>query len=180
MADAHRRKKNPELVRVQLLESARRLAMENGLGAVGVEAVAVDAGVTKGGLFHHFPSKQALIDAVFEHLLQEFEADLERRIAADPDEHGRFTRAYIRSVFEDGAEAQWGPLWIATLTDPELRRTWGSWFNSRVAKSGETDLQLETARFSTDGVWLGQMFGVPPSFPNTFEQHLIEMTRSKT
>jgi AcrR family transcriptional regulator len=180
MADAHRRKKSPERVRIQLLESARRLALKNGLGAVGVEAIAADAGLTKGGLFHHFPSKQALIDAVFQHLLQEFEADLEKRMAADPDEHGRFTRAYVRSVFEDGAEAQWGALWIATLTDPDLRRTWGTWFNSRVAQSGETDLQLENARFAADGVWLGHMFGFAPSAPDAFERHLIEMTKSKT
>lgn len=179
MTDAHRRKKNPELVRMRLLESARRLAMENGLGAVGVDAVAADAGVTKGGLFHHFPSKQALIDAVFQHLLQEFEADLEKRMAADPDEYGRFTRAYVRSVFDEGAEAQWGPLWMATLTDPLLRRTWGKWFDARVARSGEVDQPLETARFAADGVWLGQMFGSAPGTPDTFERHLVDMTRPK-
>lgn len=179
VAEAHRRKKNPELVRAHLIESARRLALENGLGAVGLEAVAADAGVTKGGLLHHFPSKQALVEGVFQHLLEEFEADLEARMAADGDGFGLFTRAYIRSVFEVGAEAQWGALWVATLTDPQLRRTWGEWFNARVSRYGETGLALETARFSADGVWLGHMFGVAPEDPEAFERHLIEMTRSK-
>lgn len=180
MTNAHRRKKNPEQVRLRLLQSARRLALENGLGAVSIEVVAAEAGVTKGGLFHHFPNKKALIDAVFQHMLRDFEADLERRMAVDADEYGRFTRAYIRSVFEDGAEDQWGPLWMATLNDPELRRIWGGWFQSRVSEAGETDLQFETARFSADGVWLGQMFGVAPSDTLALERHLIAMTRSRS
>ena len=79
MTNAHHRKKNPEQVRLRLLQSARRLALENGLGAVSIEVVAAEAGVTKGGLFHHFPNKKALIDAVFQHMLRDFEADLERR-----------------------------------------------------------------------------------------------------
>lgn len=177
MTNAHRRKKNPELVRMQLIRSARKLALENGLGRVGVDAVATDAGVTKGGLFHHFPSKQALIDAVFEHMLDEFGADLDARMAADPEPYGRFTRAYVLSVFEVGADAQWGPLWMATLTDPQLRQMWGTWFNAQLARSGEYDLPLENARFAADGIWLGHMFGVTPHDAESFRHRLIEMTR---
>lgn len=177
MTDAHRRKKNPELVRMQLIESARKLALENGLGSVGVDAVATDAGVTKGGLFHHFPNKQALIDAVFQHMLDEFDADLNARMTADPDPYGRFTRAYVLSVFEVGADAQWGPLWMATLTDPQLRQMWGAWFNAQLAVYGEYDLQLENARFAADGIWLGHMFGVAPHNAESFRHHLIKMTR---
>lgn len=176
MTDAHRRKKHPELVRLQLIESARKLALENGLPAVGVEAVAADAGVTKGGLFHHFPSKQALIEAVFQHLLDEFEADLEARISADPEPFGRFTRAYVRSAFEVGADAQWGGLWIATITDRELRQTWGKWLNAQLSRYGESGLALENARFAADGVWLGQLFGVAPEKAEAFKNYLIEMT----
>lgn len=179
MAEAHHRKKRPERVRTQLIDSAKRLALENGLATVSVEAVAADAGVTKGGLFHHFPNKQALIDAVFQHLLEEFEADLETRMVADPEPYGRFTRAYVASVFDVGADAQWGPLWIATLTDPRLRKTWGAWLTVQISRNGETALPLETARFTADGVWLGHMFGVAPDDPDTLRRHLIEMTCSQ-
>lgn len=178
MAEAHRRKKDPEKVRAQLIDSARRLALENGLGAVGLEAVAADAGVTKGGLLHHFPSKQALVDGVFQHLLGEFEADLNASMANDPEVFGRFTRAYVRAVFDPGGQAQWSPLWIATLTDPQLRRTWGEWFNARLARHAETGPVFETARFAADGVWLGSMFGVSPESPSALERQLIAMTRA--
>ena len=177
MNDAHRRKKHPELVRTQLVESAKKLALANGLAAVGVEAVAADAGVTKGGLFYHFPNKQALIDAVFQHLLEEFGADLEARMAADPEPSGRFTRAYVQSVFETGAEEQWGALWIATLSDRDLRQTWGKWLAAQLSRHGEDDVALENARFAADGVWLGQLSGVFPQRTDALKQQLINMTR---
>lgn len=176
MTEAHHRKKQPEQVRAQLIDNAKRLALQGGLAAVSVEAVATAAGVTKGGLFHHFPSKQALIDAVFQHLLEEFEADLQARMAADPEPCGRFTRAYVASVFDVGADAQWGPLWIATLTDPRLRKIWGGWITTQISTYGEAGLLLETVRFAADGVWLGHMFGVAPADPDALRHHLIEKT----
>ncbi|EOF7835981.1 TetR/AcrR family transcriptional regulator, partial [Salmonella enterica] len=65
MSMAHQRKKDPEKVRLKLIESARKLAMENGLAGVNVEAVAAEAGVSRGELVHHFPNKQVLVDSVF-------------------------------------------------------------------------------------------------------------------
>jgi AcrR family transcriptional regulator len=67
--NAYSRKKQPEQVRRALLDCAAQLAVENGLSAVTLQAVAEAAGVTKGGLLHHFASKQILIEAVFANLL---------------------------------------------------------------------------------------------------------------
>ncbi|EAC1130208.1 TetR/AcrR family transcriptional regulator [Salmonella enterica subsp. enterica] len=176
MSMAHQRKKDPEKVRLKLIESARKLAMENGLAGVNVEAVAAEAGVSRGELVHHFPNKQVLVDSVFRHMLLEFESELENYMSNDPEPYGRFTRAYIRSVFDSEAHSQWGPLWIATATDPQLRLTWGEWFNTQVLRHNETDLLLENARFAADGVWMGQMYGVVPGHPEALRKHLINMT----
>lgn len=177
MSRAHRRKKNPKRVRADLIESAKNLAKQNGLENVGLEAVAAEAGVTKGGLLHHFSNKGMLVESVFQHLLDDLESSLEQSISADKWEEGRFTRAYIQLVFEDGSETRWGALWLATLTSSELRRTWGRWFNAKVAKYNETDPQLELARFAADGVWLGRMCGVLPNESMALKDHLIHLTR---
>ncbi|MGO7697024.1 TetR/AcrR family transcriptional regulator, partial [Rhizobium leguminosarum] len=65
MVDSPRnRKKQPDVVRQALLDCATKLALEHGLAAVSFQAVASAAGVTKGGLFHHFPYKRLLIGEV--------------------------------------------------------------------------------------------------------------------
>ena len=65
MPEAHKRVKDPQAVRRRLMDEAKKLAIESGISAITVQAVASAAGVTKGGFLHHFPSKQALIDAIF-------------------------------------------------------------------------------------------------------------------
>lgn len=70
-------------------------------------------------------------------MLLEFESELENYMSIDPEPYGRFTRAYIRSVFDSEAHSQWEPLWIATATDPQLRLTWGEWFNTQVLRHNE-------------------------------------------
>jgi AcrR family transcriptional regulator len=80
MGNAYTRSKQPELVRRALLDHAAKLAVEQGLAAVTVQAVSDAAGVTKGGFTHHFPSKQALIDTVFHELLEKLGHDLDRRM----------------------------------------------------------------------------------------------------
>ncbi|MBP8939478.1 MAG: helix-turn-helix transcriptional regulator, partial [Agrobacterium sp.] len=62
MTNAHERKKQPEIVRRSLLDCAAKLAADQGVAALSIQAVADAAGVTKGGLFHHFASKQALLE----------------------------------------------------------------------------------------------------------------------
>ena len=49
-----------------LLETAARLFAEQGVEAVSMSAVAVAAGVGKGTLYRHFPSKEALCHALLD------------------------------------------------------------------------------------------------------------------
>lgn len=70
-----------------------------------------------------------------------------------------------------GVHGQWRPLWIATATDPQLRQTWGQWFNAQIMRHGERELQLEKARFAADSVWMGQMFGDVPGHPETLKNN---------
>ena len=48
------------LTRERILDAAERLVVERGFAATSVDAVIEAAGTTKGGFFHHFPSKREL------------------------------------------------------------------------------------------------------------------------
>lgn len=51
----------------RLFRAAIHVALENGFGKVTLDAVARQAGVSKGGLLHHFASKKDLIRAMLKH-----------------------------------------------------------------------------------------------------------------
>jgi AcrR family transcriptional regulator len=52
--------------RAALVAAGRRLFGRAGFAATSVEDLAREAGVTTGALYHHFPTKAALFEAVFE------------------------------------------------------------------------------------------------------------------
>jgi TetR/AcrR family transcriptional repressor of nem operon len=52
--------------RTRILDAAQQLVLEQGFGGTSVDAVIESAGTTKGGFFHHFPSKQKLARALVE------------------------------------------------------------------------------------------------------------------
>jgi AcrR family transcriptional regulator len=55
-----------EATRGQLVEIARRMFAKRGYEDTSIEAVLREAGVSRGSLYHHFPSKEALFEAVAE------------------------------------------------------------------------------------------------------------------
>ena len=184
MATAYHRRKQPELVRRALLDCAARLALEQGLAAVTVQAVCEAAGVTKGAMFHHFVSKQALIDAVVAGLLDKLGEDIDAAMARDSQPHGRFTRAYVTVTLDDLMLEQgspWMTLYISSLTEPSLRRVTAEWFTRLVGRHFTTDTNpmLEVARMAADGAWLASLLredgGPMPDLP-ALRRRLVAMT----
>ena len=59
--------------RQTIIKAGCELARRHGVLGLSVDKVLVMAGVSKGGFFHHFPTKQALIVAVVESELDRFD-----------------------------------------------------------------------------------------------------------
>lgn len=181
---AYHRKKQPEQVRRALLDCAAQIAAEQGASAITIQAVAERAGVTKGGLLHHFESKQALLAAVFSDLLEQMDQEIDRTLAGDPIQRGRFTRAYVRACFSDrllGERSLWAALSVAIVSEPALRALWSGWLDGRMARHAETDGDpaLVAVRLAADGVWLADMMekaGGLKRYPQHFEAVLFGMT----
>lgn len=175
------RRKNPEAVRGKLMESAVALAIGHGLPAVTVDAVAQAAGVTKGALFHHFPNKQALVAAVFAQVVADLDADIAALMAADPEPHGRFTRAYLDSAFT-GTPGEGAVLWLSAVTDPDLARLWSDWLADRLRCHAATDVdcpaatRLEAVRLATDGICYGRETAILPKDPSALHDWLRAQT----
>jgi AcrR family transcriptional regulator len=110
--------------RNRIIEAAR-LAFAGGGLDVGVEEIARRAGVGKGTLYRRFPTKEALVRAIFEDRLAELE-QLVDRLEAEPDRWEAFAR-FIAGAARMQSENQGFLDMVAqrtggTLLDPELRR----------------------------------------------------------
>jgi AcrR family transcriptional regulator len=183
----YERRKDPQKVRAALIDATVAMIAEQGLARVTVDAVAKAAGVTKGGLFHHFPSKQALIDGVLDMMMDDADAKLDRLMAADPDPQGRFTRALLTGLLSEDIEDEGAPsrtLCLSMLADPSLQQRWAGWVAGRVERHAATDDNPRCAivRLATDGLWLLSVFGdgAPPPISDAVRDELIAMTRTCT
>ena len=159
MSEAHRKKKQPEQVRRDLLDCTANIAAEFGFAKLTIEAVSKAVGVTKGGLLHHFPNKRALIDAMVVDMLDQTDQYIDAYMAKDATVKGRFTRAYVAMTLN---EENFNPLdpgcgiGMAMLADPESMEHCLNWLSKRIALHKETDSDplLEIIRFAADGAWM--------------------------
>lgn len=149
-------------MRAAILVAAGQIASAQGVQTLTIQAVAAAAGVTKGGLLHHFPDKDSLIHALRDLAVAAFEAELERMMAADPQPEGRFTRAYIRSCLDpETALGGTGALITALWADPAMRHDWYHWMAGLEARHAATDgaTRLRLLRYAADGVWMAMTDG---------------------
>ncbi len=162
MTQAHHRKKEPARVRQQLLDVAARLSAEHGVGNLTLDAVSQAAGISKGGLLHHFPSKTSLIDGLFDELIAHMDDAISEAMLRDPVSQGRFTRAYVSVVSDlhDDAQARgWRVVTIALLAEPHLRARWRQWVTEKSEAFVGTDSSVDAVlvRFAADGLWLADL-----------------------
>ncbi|MBX3568654.1 MAG: TetR family transcriptional regulator [Rhizobiaceae bacterium] len=85
--------------RERILEAADLLAHEAGPGHLALDAVAARAGVSKGGLLYHFPSKTHLLTALVDRHIARFEAEIDRNEGAGPGQ--RRLAAYFEASLEE-------------------------------------------------------------------------------
>ncbi len=160
MTTAHHRKKAPQQVRRALLDCATHMAVQKGLVGISLRTVAAAAGVTKGGLLHHFPDRQALITAVCDDLIRSLDALIDHHMTeGGHNRYGAFTRAYVMAALTPVTETPWAVHSLSLLTDPGLRRLWSAWMQERLQKHAATDNDpaLAVVRYAADGVWLSAL-----------------------
>lgn len=87
--------------RDNILLAADELAHELGPGNLSLDAVAQRAGVSKGGLLYHFPSKAKLLEALVEHHIEAFDTTLAQKEKARGDAPGGLLAAYLELVIAD-------------------------------------------------------------------------------
>ncbi|MEW2356155.1 TetR family transcriptional regulator [Spirillospora sp. NPDC029432] len=140
-----------------LLDAAEALLSEQGTQALTLTAVADRAGVSKGGLLYHFPTKEALVQGLVARVIEEFDALV---AAHDDGTPGAYTRAYVEATFEvltgeARAYRRWSAI-MAAATDPELaaplNEAMARW-HGRPAAADPDPVAAMIVRLAAEGLW---------------------------
>ncbi|MDT7671915.1 MAG: hypothetical protein QOC74_4698, partial [Pseudonocardiales bacterium] len=112
-----------------ILDATVDCLLENGYARTTTLTIQARAGVSRGRLLHHFPSREGLLVAACQHLASNHLAELESWVAVSLDSRGSEVDRLDRvidlfwSTFEQ--RYFWGAieLWTAARTDERLRNT---------------------------------------------------------
>ena len=85
----------------RIVEAASRAVRRHGYAGVGVAEVMKEAGLTHGGFYAHFDSRDALLVEAFEHAGAISSAVLDERIAARAQQTGNALQALIELYLSD-------------------------------------------------------------------------------
>ena len=84
-----------------MLDAAEAVVIDRGVNGMTLEAVAVHAGVSKGGLLYHFSSKDALVQAMVSRIASLVEQRFAVELADEPAGPGRHAHALLRLMMSD-------------------------------------------------------------------------------
>jgi AcrR family transcriptional regulator len=149
-----------------------------------LDAVAIDAGISKGGLLHHFPSKEALVGGLCDRMLERFEEEMTSAAASDSESLGSWTRAYLASTVtgegkpaDNSAQLMAGIL--ATMGQDsvhleKVRQHFVRW-HARIASDGIDPITATLVRLAADGLWLSALLGLQRINPDSSADLLSEL-----
>ena len=86
--------------RDRILDAALAVSEQIGAAHLTLDAVAAEAGVSKGGLLYHFASKDALLTAMVDRQIGLYQAALERARQRYPDTPAGYVQAYLDAQIE--------------------------------------------------------------------------------
>lgn len=113
-------------MRARLLEATVDCLVERGYAGTTTTAVVKRAGVSRGAILHHFPTKQDLVATAVEYVLDKRNADFVRRMGSSvlPRNDERFVEALMQALWSEVNGPlfyAWLELIVAARTEPELQ-----------------------------------------------------------
>lgn len=153
--------------RIQILEAAESVVADAGAAHLTLDAVAERAGVSKGGLLYHFPTKEALLEAMIGHLIDRYEERLAAELAnPPPDCQSVLETEIVAGLEKKSSDHRVGSaLLAAAANDPNLmtpvRRFYAQRYG-RFAGESAADLEKTALLLAVDGLGLIELLQLSP------------------
>jgi AcrR family transcriptional regulator len=154
--------------RTKILEAAVDIVQREGITSVTLESVAAEAGLTKGGLMYHFPTRDALVLAIHNYLAQQWEASMVDAAGKTSEEATTEERlaAYARVATRTATRAEL-LLTIEASTQPDYTKPWTDVFArwtppAAEAANNPAALAQFIARLAADGLWMYESLAHEP------------------
>ncbi len=155
----------------KLLNAAEAVVVRQGIANLTLDAVAAEAGMSKGGLLHHFPTKDRLVEALVTRAAENWRACYMEAYGRTPEGPGRMARALLSHCLSDAKgwtdelRRSSAAVFSALAQNPSLiepMRAVYSDLRRRIAEDGLPPGVGEAVAAAIDGLWLYWVLGLAP------------------
>ncbi|MCU6709265.1 TetR/AcrR family transcriptional regulator [Paenibacillus sp. J5C_2022] len=157
-----------------ILAAAVKIIEDKGLNNLTLEAIAAEAGVSKGGLLHHFRNKEDLIRGLNERSVESFQGFIQEEMKTS----GSYVQSFAKASFKqlnDPDEISMNASMLAAIANyKELLSSWSdeyAVFRHNAAGENAAIEKSLIVRLVCDGLMFSKMFNLDP--PSEEEQRLI-------
>jgi AcrR family transcriptional regulator len=141
-------------------------------GTISLESAARHVGLSKPGVMYHFRTKEALMLALVDRVMDGWEEQMARRLPAPAEQVP--ARERLRAYLDWCLSGEFDETDLVMLTDPRLRGTlkerWAARVAPWVALPGDLPAEdrdrLLTVRLIADGAWFADASGILPLDPD--------------
>ena len=158
-------------LRDALLDAAEAVVARQGVANLTFDAVAAEAGMSKGGLLHHFRTKDRLIEALVTRAAENWRACWMGSYEKASEGPGRMTKALLKHCLSDAQS--WteqlrrssSAVFAALAQNPSLidpMRAVYTDLHRRIAEDGLPPGVAEAVVTAIDGLWLYWVLGLVP------------------
>jgi TetR/AcrR family transcriptional regulator, cholesterol catabolism regulator len=168
--------------RERILASAAALFARKGVAATTVREIANEVGILSGSLYHHFESKESMVDEILSTYLNDLHARYEEVLARDSDARVRLhqlvvasletveAHPYAAEIYQNdlGYLRQFDKFGYLRTAAHEVRRIWLNVIDAGIAQGTfRSDLDPKIFyRLMRDAVWLSvRWFKPSPEYP---------------
>jgi AcrR family transcriptional regulator len=150
-----------------ILDAAEDVVIEVGARHLTLDAVAKQAGVSKGGLLYHFPSKEALVHAMLDRrFAQSEQARRDRLVSAEGGLEGGLATYVLSCLERDDRTRRLGvALLAAAAHDPRFVLPYREEYRRRLEEFTREGVSLKRAAavmLAVDGLRLMELLSVVP------------------
>ena len=154
-----------------LLDAAERVVLRQGIGNLTFDAVAEEAGVSKGGVLHHFKTKNLLIEGMVTRSAEGWRTCYTTAYEGTPEGPGRMARALLGHCLSDAKcwmeelRSSSSAVFAALAQNPDLINPMRSAYSDLYDKIREDNLPPgvgEMVAAAIDGMWLEWVLGLAP------------------
>ena len=154
-----------------MLDAAEAVVARQGIANLTLDTVAAQAGISKGGLLHHFPSKDRLIEALVTRSAENWRRCYTEAYERTPEGPGRMARALLSHCLSDAEcwteelRRSTSAVFAALAQNPLLIQPMRAAYNElhrRIAEDGLPAGVSEAVVAALDGLWLNWVLGLAP------------------